>query len=119
MLKNGNVIKAEMRARGYRHKRSEDPFSVRGQYARNLQYVYSKERSTQAGRVVDLVYFAVDMLNEKLVIGLYRENPKIENGVYINSSRLLDLQKFNAKELDRALDQLVTPMTTNLNRGKT
>lgn len=117
MLSGSGIIRTAMTKRGYKHRRTDDGFSIHGEYARNLQFVYSKERSTPAGRVVDLVYFAVDMVNEKLVIGLYRENPKIKKGVYVNVSRMLDLQKFNARELDRALDKLVTPMTDKLNRG--
>ena len=97
-----------MTKRGYKHRRTDNQFSIRGEYTRYLQFVYSKERSTKDGQVVDLVYFAVDILNEKLVIGLYRENPDLENGVYVNASRTLDLAKFDAKRLNRVLDQLVT-----------
>jgi hypothetical protein len=108
MLSGGGIIRTAMTKRGYKHRRTDDQFSVRGEYTRYLQFVYSKEWSTRAGRVVDLVYFAADVLNEKLVIGLYRENPDIENGVYANASRTLDLEKFSAKGLDHVLDQLVT-----------
>ena len=109
MLSGGGIIKSEMIQRGYKHRRTDEQFSIRGEYARNLQLVYSKNQMTKAGLVVDLAYFAVDILNEKLVIGLYRENPSIENGVYINASRLIDLKKFNKDELNRALDGLMPP----------
>lgn len=108
MLSGSGIIRTAMTQRGYKHRRTDDQFSIRGEYTRNLQFVYSKERPTEAGRVVDLVYFAADVLNEKLVIGLYRENPDLENGVYVNASRTIDLEKFSAKTLDRVLDQLVT-----------
>jgi hypothetical protein len=114
MLSGNGIIRKAMEKRGYKHRRTDEEFSIRGEYTRNLQFVYSKDRVTQAGKVVDLVYFAADLLSEKLVIGLYRENPAMENGVYINASRTLDLEKFNAKELDRVLDQLVTPMRDKL-----
>jgi hypothetical protein len=114
MLSGTGHIRTAMTKRGYKHRRSESQFTLRGEYTRNIQFVYSKERMTQSGRVVDLVYFAVDILNEKLVIGLYRENADMENGIYVNASRSLDLVKFNAKELDRVLDQLVTPMSDKL-----
>jgi len=114
MLLGGGIIRSAMAKRGYRHRRTEDQLSIRGEYARNLQFVYSKERLTKMGQVVDLVYFAADILGEKLVIGLYRENTEIENGVYVNSSRALDLEKFSAEELDRVLDQLVTPVKDKL-----
>ena len=114
MLSGKGIIKTAMEKRGYKHRRTDAQFSVRGEYSRNLQFVYSKDQVTKSGKVVDLVYFAADLLNEKLVIGLYRENPSMENGVYINASRSLDLEKFNARELDIVLDQLVTPMRDKL-----
>lgn len=110
MLADSGIIKSAMSRRGYKHRRAEDQFSVRGEYVRHLQFVYSKEYSTRAGLVVDLVYFAADMVAEKLVIGFYRENPKIENGVYANTSRSIPLNKFNADEVNRVLDKLITPV---------
>jgi len=110
MLSGGGIIRSAMNKRGFKHRRTEDQFCVRGEYARNLQYVYSKEYNTKGGLVVDLVYFSVDVLAEKLVIGLYRENPDIENGIYVNASRALDLQKFNVECVNRELDKLVTPV---------
>ena len=107
MLSGSKVIKAVMAKRGYRHRRTEDQLTIRGEYARNLQFVYSKEIPTKAGLVVDLVYFSVDVCDEKLVIGLYRENPEIENGVYVNASRAISLLKFNVEEIGSALDKLI------------
>ncbi len=115
MFSGSGIIRSAMAKRGYKHRRSEEQFSIRGEYARNLQFVYSKERTTKAGQIVDLVYFAADILNEELVIGMYRENTKIETGVQINASRSLGLGKFNAKNLDRVLNQLVTPPKDKLN----
>ncbi|WP_372807355.1 hypothetical protein [Pontiella sp.] len=114
MLAGGGVIKLAMSRRGFRHRRSEDQFTIRGEYARNLQFVYAKEYDTRSGLVVDLVYFSVDVLSEKLVIGLYRENPTIENGIYINASRSLDLKQFGADTVERELDKLVTPVKDRL-----
>jgi hypothetical protein len=114
MFFGGGIIKTAMHKRGFRHRSSEDHFSIRGEYARNLQYVYSKEYRTNAGVVVDLVYFSADMLDEKLVIGLYRENPEIENGVYANASRSVSLLKFDAENVDRELDKLITPVRHQL-----
>lgn len=101
------MIKAAMNRRGYRHHRTEDRLSIRGEYVRHLQIVYSKEYETQSGRVVDLVYFAVDVVAEKLVIGLYRENLSIENGVLINASRSIPLDRFNRETLNQEIDKLI------------
>lgn len=115
MFSSSGLIEKAMTKRGYKHRRTEDQFTIRGQYARNLQYVYSKEKSTKAGLVVDLIYFAADVLNEKLVIGLYRENADMENGVYVNTSRALDLKKFSENEIERMIDQLVTSAKDKFN----
>jgi len=114
MLSSGGLIKAAMGRRGFKHRRTEDQFSIRGQYARNLQFVYSRESPTRSGLVVDLVYFAADLLAEKLVIGLYRENPTIENGIYINTSRSLGLHEFTAEKLEAELDKLIVPVRDKL-----
>jgi len=96
-----------MHRRGYRHHSSDDQFTIRGEYALNLQYVYSKEIATECGLIIDLIYFAVDIHNEKLVIGLYRENTEIENGVMVNTSRSLPLSKFSRENVSRELDKLI------------
>ena len=114
MFKIGTIIKSSMDRRGFKHRRSEDQFSIRGEYARNLQYVYSRETQTRDGVVVDLVYFAVDVLAEKLVIGLYRENPQVENGVFINADRSLGLTRFTKENLNVELDKLITPIRDHL-----
>jgi len=110
MLASGTIIKSAMAKRGFKHRRTEDQLTLRGEYVRNLQFVYSKEYSLNSGLVVDLVYFAVDIVSEKLVIGLYRENTAIENGIYANASRSLSLDKFNAANIDRELNKLITPV---------
>lgn len=111
MLIGGGIIKAAMNKRGFKHRRDEDQFSVRGEYARNLQYVYSREyRPDHAEVIVDLVYFSVDILDEKLVIGLYRENPMMENGVLINETRSVDLKKFTKENVEREIDRLIRPV---------
>lgn len=114
MLASRSIIKNAMDERGFKHRRTEDQFTINGQYARNLQTVYAKEYSSKRGAVVDLVYFAADVLRDRLVIGLYRENPDIENGIYINTSQAIDLVKFNAEELERALNKLITPLKDGL-----
>ncbi|MDH3982228.1 MAG: hypothetical protein OES84_04925 [Kiritimatiellaceae bacterium] len=110
MLISGGIIKTAMSNRGFKHRRTEDQFTVRGEYARNLQYVYSREYQVKNGVVIDLAYFCVDILAEKLVMGLYRENPQIENGLLINASRSVDLKKFDAETIDRELEKLIPPI---------
>lgn len=110
MLTGGLIIKTAMAKRGFKHRRSEDQFTLRGEYARNLQFVYSREYRTREGTVIDLLYYGVDILAEKLVIGFYRENPTIENGVFANTTRSIDLKKFSEETLNAELDRLVKPV---------
>lgn len=119
MLSIGGILKSSITRRGFRHRRTEDQFGISGQYARNLQYVYSKQYATEAGRVVDLLYVGADIVSEKLVLGLYRENPDIENGVYLNSSRSIDLRKFTAEVVERELDRLITPVNDKFTKETT
>ncbi|MBN2686331.1 MAG: hypothetical protein JXR40_13705 [Pontiellaceae bacterium] len=107
---NTGIIKSLVSQRGYKHRRDEDGFTVSGDYAGNLQYVYSKESMTRDGLVVDLLYFAVDILNEKLVVGLFRENPAVENGVLENVSRSIRLTDFSMENLEQLLDKLIPPL---------
>ena len=117
VIAGGGIIKAAMNRRGYKHRSTEDQLIIRGEYARNLQYVYSKETMTSAGVVVDLVYFGVDVLAERLVIGLYRENSKKskkaakkEDGVYANAARSISLLKLTKETLEKELNKLITPV---------
>ncbi len=110
MLMSRGIIKSAMNKRGFKHRRVEDQFSIRGEYVRHLQFVYSREYSTQTGFVVDLIYFAADVVTEKMVVGFYRENPKIENGVFINTALSFPLENFNVEEMDRTLDKLIIPV---------
>ena len=113
-LGGNKIIKSVVEKRGYRHRRPEDQFTLVGDYAGNLQYVYSKQRNTQDGPVVDLLYFGVDIFNEKLVIGFYRENPTVENGVYENKSDAIPLLNYSQERLEKVLNQLIPPIKTDM-----
>jgi hypothetical protein len=120
VIAGGNIIKTTMNRRGYKHRSTEDQLTIRGEYARNLQYVFSKETITADGVVVDLVYFGVDVLAEKLVIGLYRENSKRskkkkkEDPVHENTARSIGLLKLSRETLEKELDKLITPVRGRL-----
>lgn len=106
-----------MNKRGFRHRHADDTFTIKGEYTRNLQYIYSRKYASKSGQVVDLVYFGVDILSEKMVIGFYRENVDITNGVRVNTSSSLPLRKFNAEKINHVLDRLIPPMLDKSNKG--
>ena len=53
------------------------------------------------------------MLNEKLVIGFFRENVSIENGVLHNSDISIPLSKFSIEEVDPDVSKIITTMNVN------
>ena len=117
MLLDHRIINKLMKKRGFAYRRSDKNFTIHGEYARNLQIVYSKTYRTKEGRIEDLVYFGVDLLSESFVIGMYRENIDMDDGIYINTSASIPqvlFHKFNADEIDRVLTKLITPLNDTL-----
>ncbi len=108
-------------ARGYRHCKSDDEFTRHGDYARYVQYAFSKEFKGAREKVVDIVSIGVDVLNEKLVIGFFRENVSIENGILENSDASIPLSKFSMEEFEKQLDKLIpkgNPLRTGEDGGE-
>jgi hypothetical protein len=93
--------------RGYRHCSSDDEFTRHGDYARNMQYVCSKEFKCDHEKIIDLIYLSTDLLSEKIVIGFFRENVSIENGVLENADISIPLFKFSIETFETALDRLI------------
>jgi len=100
-------MKKVLAARGYRHCKSDDEFTRHGDYARYVQYAFSKEFKGAREKVVDIVSIGVDVLNEKLVIGFFRENVSIENGILENSDASIPLSKFSMEEFEKQLNKLI------------
>lgn len=106
MLFHPNMKKV-LAARGYRHCDSDNEFTRHGDYARNMQYAFSKEFKGSREKIVDIVFLGVDVLSEKLVIGFYRENVSIENGILGNFDVSIPLAKFSIEEFEKQLDKLI------------
>lgn len=100
-------MKKILAARGYHHCKNDDEFTRHGDYARHTQYAFSKEFKGPREKIIDIVFLAVDVLNEKLVIGFFRENVSIENGILENSDISIPLSKFSVQEFERHLDRLI------------
>jgi hypothetical protein len=100
-------IKKILAARGYHHCKSDEEFTQHGNYARNIQFVFSKEFSGSHEKIVDLIFLGADMLGEKLVISFFRENVSIENGVLQNSDTSIPLSKFSIEEFEKQLNRLI------------
>jgi hypothetical protein len=100
-------MKKVLAARGYRHCKSDDELTRHGEYARNIQYTFSKEFKGPREKVVDIIFLSADMLSEKLVISFYRENISIENGVLQNADASIPLTEFSIGEFEKQLDRLI------------
>ncbi|MEI8206314.1 MAG: hypothetical protein WCG03_05495 [Kiritimatiellales bacterium] len=100
-------MKKVLAARGYCHCKSDADFTRHGEYARNIQYTFSKEFKGSREKIVDIIFLSADMLSEKLMIGFYRENISIENGVLQNSDASIPLTEFSIEEFEKQLDRLI------------
>lgn len=108
-------------ARGYHHCKSDEEFTRHGDYARNIQYAFSKEHKRGHEEIVDLIFLSADMVNEKLVIGFYRENISIEKGIMENSDVGIPLAKFSIEEFEKQLDRIIPkhdPLRRRSDSGK-
>jgi hypothetical protein len=108
--------------RGFRHCPSDNEFTRHGDYARNTQYVYSREFKGGRENVVDLLYLSADLLAERLVIGFFRENVSIENGVLENADTSIPLAGFSVEAFEKALSRLIprgVPLRKQVDARKT
>ena len=102
-----NSMMKILAARGYRHCNSDKEFTRHGNYARNMQYAFSKEFKGTHEKIIDILFLSVDMRTEKLVIGFFRENISKENDVHANVDVSIPLTKFSLEEFEKQLDRLI------------
>lgn len=106
MLFQNSMMKI-LAARGYRHCDSDTEFTRHGDYARNIQYAYSKEFKGPQEKIVDIIFLSVDVRSEKLVIGFFRENVSAENDIHANADVSIPLAKFSLDSFEKVLDRLI------------
>ena len=106
MLFQNSMIKI-LAARGYRHCESDNEFTRHGDYARNIQYAFSKEFKGPREKIVDIIFLSVDVRAEKLMIGFFRENVSVENDIHENSDVSIPLAKFSLEEFEKQLNRLI------------
>lgn len=106
-FQNKKTMKKILMDRGYKHCSSDEDFSRHGDYARNIQYAFSKEHAGHGQKVVDIIFLSTDMYLERMVIGFFRENVSIENGVLANLDASIPLSKFTMEEFEKQIDRLI------------
>jgi len=107
-MRFGKSMKKILAARGYKHRADDKDFSRHGDYARNMQYTFSKEFVGQDEKVIDVIFLSADMYTEMFVIGFFRENVSIENGIIENGNTTIPLANFSLEEFEKKLDQLIS-----------
>ena len=101
------TIKKVLAERGYKHAWRDDEFSLHGDYARNMQYAFSKQHTVGNETVTDIIFLSADLHDEKIVIGFYRENMTITNGVIENTNVAIPLAKYSIEEVEKQVDRLI------------
>jgi len=101
------TMKRVLAERGYKHCHNDDNLSVHGEYARNMQYAFSKEIIQGHDKVVDIIFLSADMLAEDIVVGFFRENVSVESGLIENGGITIPLSKFSIDEFEKQLDKLI------------
>lgn len=109
-------MKKILAARGYHHCKSDEEFTLHGAHARNIQYAFSKEFKGTREKIVDIIFLGVDVIGEKLVIGFFRENVSIENGILVNSDVSIPLSKYSIEEFEKQINKLI-PKNISLRSG--
>lgn len=109
-------IKKILAERGYKHCESDDEFTRHGEYARNIQYAFSKEFVGHNEKVVDVIFLSVDLHSERMIIGFFRENVLVENGILVNGDIGIPLAKFSMEEFEKQMDRLI-PKGTPLRKS--
>jgi len=101
------TMKRALAERGYKHCYNDDKLSLHGEYARNMQYAFSKEIQHGQDKVVDIIFLSADMHTEHIVVGFFRENISVENGVLEDGSINIPLSKFSIEEFEKQLNKLI------------
>lgn len=101
------TMKKILADRGYKHCASDEGVSLHGEFTRNIQLAFSKEHHGFGEKVVDMIFLSADMHRELIVIGFFRENVSIENGVIANQDVTIPLDKFTMDEFEKQIDRLI------------
>tara|TARA_B100001769_G_C22020661_1_gene548441 strand:- start:206 stop:535 length:330 start_codon:yes stop_codon:yes gene_type:complete len=101
-----NIIRTKMSSLGFRRDKKFDEFVIHGDYTKNIQIIYIRNKMIKNFNICEFLFFTTDMLGEKIVIGVLVKNNDIKDGVYVNRSVSIPIQAFSDIELDNALNKL-------------
>jgi hypothetical protein len=109
-------MKKVIEAHGFKHSNNDDHFTRHGEYARHIQYAFSKEHIGDREKIVDLIFLGADLKAEAVVVAFFRENISIENGVLESADFSIPLTKFSVELFEKKLNRLI-PTGSPLLRG--
>lgn len=93
---------------GFSLSRDCEKFCMHGDYARNIQLVFSKQDRTNGHEMIHRLYVGVNLYREKLVIGLIREYLNMNNGVIVNTSDSISLSDYNESNVESLVKKLLS-----------
>lgn len=93
---------------GFSLSRDCEKLCMHGDYARNIQLVFSKRDEMDGRAMVHKIYVGVNLYREKLIIGLIREYINIKNGVVVNTSDSISLSDYNESNIEALVKKLLS-----------
>ena len=93
---------------GFSLSRDCEKLCMHGDYARNIQLVFSRHDEVDGRAMVHKIYAGVNLYRDKLVIGLIREFINIKNGVVVNTSDSISLSDYNEDNIDALVKKLLS-----------
>lgn len=93
---------------GFSLSRDCEKLCMHGDYARNIQLVFSKHDEMDGRAMVHKIYVGVNLYREKLIIGLIREYINIKNGVVVNTSDSISLSDYNESNIEALVKKLLS-----------
>ncbi len=106
MFRKSVIIKVAER-HGFSLSRDCEKLCLHGDYARNIQLVFSKDSIHNGHKMINRIYVGVNLYREKLVIGLLREYTNLTNGIVVNTSKSISFSQYNEENIEKMLKKLL------------
>ena len=106
MFRKSLIIRVAER-HGFSLSRDCEKLCLHGDYARNIQLVFSKNSMHNGHKMINRVYVGVNLYREKLVMGLLREYTNVRNGTVVNASKSISFSQYNEENIEEMLKKLL------------
>ena len=106
MFRKSVIIKVAER-HGFSLGRDCEKLCLHGDYARNIQLVFSKNSMHNGHKMNNRIYVGVNLYREKLIIGLLREYTNLRNGIVVNTSKSISFSEYNEENIEKMIKKLL------------